>query len=256
MLGETGVISLVGAGGKTSLMFRLARELSTAGETVLTTTTTKIFEPSPDQSSCVVMSESAANFLDQASKLLNEHPHITAAVRKMPDQGKLLGFRPDTIAKIKAANMFRWIIVEADGAAGRPLKVPAAHEPVTPGCTDLQVGLVGLSGVGQPLTDRSVFRDGLFAELTGLARGAAITARVVADVLLHADGIFKDTPAGATRMVFFNQADSGKNLRSGRRIAQILSEQKCTGIIRVIIGQALCDPPVLEVYDMTGRNSW
>ena len=49
MLGDGGVISLVGAGGKTSLMFKLAHELSKTGEPVLTTTTTKIFEPGPDQ---------------------------------------------------------------------------------------------------------------------------------------------------------------------------------------------------------------
>ena len=48
-LEKGGVVSLVGAGGKTSLMFRLARELSIAGDAVLTTTTTKIFEPSGDQ---------------------------------------------------------------------------------------------------------------------------------------------------------------------------------------------------------------
>ena len=51
LLGEGGVISLVGAGGKTSLMFRLAHELSLTGDSVLTTTTTKIYVPEPVQSS-------------------------------------------------------------------------------------------------------------------------------------------------------------------------------------------------------------
>ena len=64
-----GVVSLVGAGGKTSLMFKLARELSTAGETVLTTTTTKIYTPSPQQSPWVITSESVTNILDQAGDL-------------------------------------------------------------------------------------------------------------------------------------------------------------------------------------------
>jgi probable selenium-dependent hydroxylase accessory protein YqeC len=40
MLKKGGVISIVGAGGKTALMFRLARELSKDGGRVLTTTTT------------------------------------------------------------------------------------------------------------------------------------------------------------------------------------------------------------------------
>ena len=40
------VISIVGAGGKTTLMFALARELSNKKGMVITTTTTKIFPPS------------------------------------------------------------------------------------------------------------------------------------------------------------------------------------------------------------------
>ena len=44
---KTGVISLIGAGGKTSLMFKLAKELSQLKHRVLTTTTKKIFLPQP-----------------------------------------------------------------------------------------------------------------------------------------------------------------------------------------------------------------
>ncbi len=46
-LKSQGVISIIGAGGKTSLMFSLAKELSKSGKKVLTTTTTKIFMPTP-----------------------------------------------------------------------------------------------------------------------------------------------------------------------------------------------------------------
>ncbi|MCF8109113.1 MAG: hypothetical protein K9J81_08985, partial [Desulfohalobiaceae bacterium] len=42
---RSGIISLVGAGGKTSLMFQLAREIAARKQRVLTTTTTRIFSP-------------------------------------------------------------------------------------------------------------------------------------------------------------------------------------------------------------------
>jgi probable selenium-dependent hydroxylase accessory protein YqeC len=248
-----GVVSLVGAGGKTSLMFRLARELSMAGEAVLTTTTTKIYEPSRDQSDCVVLSDSVGNILGRAGELLTRHPHITAAMYKMPDEGKLMGFRPENIAELKAAAMFQWIIVEADGAAGRPLKAPAAHEPVTPDCADVQIGIVGLNGVGRPLTERMVFRCERFAELTGLSPGAVISDDAVAEIVVHKNGIFKDTPAGTARIAFFNQADVGNNYEAGRRIAGILSKRKSTGLNRAVIGQAICEPPVMEIYDLVKR---
>ena len=106
MLEGGGVISLVGAGGKTSLMFKLAHELSMTGEAVLTTTTTKIFEPDPDQSSCVIVSDSVTRMLDQAQKLIDKHPHITAARGRQPDTGKLIGFRLKPLICFGKANCF------------------------------------------------------------------------------------------------------------------------------------------------------
>jgi probable selenium-dependent hydroxylase accessory protein YqeC len=73
-----GVISLVGAGGKTALMFRLARELSKDGDRVLTTTTTKIFIPMRKQSSIMLISESAETIAQHARKLFKKNSHITA----------------------------------------------------------------------------------------------------------------------------------------------------------------------------------
>ena len=172
MLGKGGVISLVGAGGKTSLMFKLAHELARAGETVLTTTTTKIYVPMPQQSTNLIISGSVSRILDKARETLKNHHHITAAVEKLTDQRKLRGFTPEVVQDIWNSQLFRWIIVEADGAAGRPLKAPAEHEPVIPACTSQLVGMVGLNGAGQPLTDQWVFRNARFSQLTGLAHGS------------------------------------------------------------------------------------
>ena len=250
MLEGGGVVSLVGGGGKTSLMFQLARELSMAGEPVLTTTTTKIFEPSQDQTNCVILSDSIKNILERADELLNKYLHLTAAAGKMPESGKLCGFRPEIIGELWLAGLFQWIIVEADGAAGKPLKVPVAHEPVIPDCTKRLVGMVGLNGVGQPLTERLVFRHEHFARLTGIGLGATVTDAAIADVLVHEDGLFKGFRPEVMRIAFFNQADVRDNFSAGQRIARILSKRKNTGLKRVVIGQILFDPPVCEVYDL------
>jgi len=55
------------------------------------------------------------------------------------------------------------------------------------------------------------------------------------------------------RIAFLNQADVKKNFSAGRRIARILSKRKNTGLNRMIIGQILFDPPVLEVYDVSAE---
>jgi len=250
MLKDGGVVSLVGAGGKTSLMFKLARDLSLAGDTVLTTTTTKIFEPSPDQTGSVILSGSVANILERADSMLDKHLHITAAGGRLPESGKLCGFRPEIIGAFWDSGLFQWIIVEADGAAGKPLKAPAAHEPVIPACTSRLVGIVGLSGVGQPFDDRLVFRPEQFGRVTGLRVGANITEAAVADLLGLDSGLFKGFCPQVVRIAFLNQADVQANFLAGQGIARILSKRRHSNLNRVVIGQILFDPPVLEVYDL------
>jgi len=250
MLGEGGVISLVGAGGKTSLMYKLAHELSRTGESVLTTTTTKIIEPEPEQSSCVIVSDSVTYLLEQAGKVIDKHIHITMARDRLPEQGKLIGFATETINALWTSHLFRWIVVEADGAAGRPLKAPADHEPVIPDCTSCLVGLAGLSGIGRPLNDQWVFRARRFAELAGMSRNAGITETAVANVFTHKNGIFKNASAQTARIAFLNQADTPGTCAAGQRIARLLAEKKNTGMKRVVIGQTRADSPVLEIYEL------
>lgn len=254
MLGESGVISLVGAGGKTSLMFRLAHELSMTGDHVLTTTTTRILEPHPDQSPCVLVSDSVNDLLEQANGLINEHRHITMARNRLRGQGKLIGHAPQTVELLRDSNLFRWIIVEADGAAGRPLKVPADHEPVVPASTNTLLGLAGLNAVGKPLTDQWVFRSDRFSEVAGVSRGAHISESAIAEVFISANGVFKGAPANATRLVYLNQADTPDKCAAGQRIASMLTEGRSTEINRVIVGQALAETIVWKTFDPIAHN--
>jgi hypothetical protein len=214
-LNKGGVISLVGAGGKTSLMFRLARELSRQGAAVLSTTTTKIYTPSRKQSSVVMVSESASALALEAREILRRNTHISAGSRLIHFQNKLKGFPPETIDAIWQSGLFRWIVVEADGAAG---------------------------------TEKWVFRPQLVSKITGLAQGASITESAIAAVLMNANGIMKGFPAQAKRFAFLNQAESPERLEAGRRIAEMICSHKATGFSGVLIGQTLFEPLVKAYY--------
>jgi probable selenium-dependent hydroxylase accessory protein YqeC len=249
-LSKGGVISLVGAGGKTSLMFRLARELSGQGDAVLSTTTTKIYTPGRTQSSVVMVSESAGELAREAGKILRHKPHITAGSRRIAFQNKLKGFAPEIIDAIRQSGTFRWIVVEADGAAGKSIKAPAGHEPVIAQSTKWVIGIVGLGAVGKPLTEKWAFRPQLVSKITGLAPGEPITEAAVAEVLTNANGIMKGYPAQAQRVAFLNQAESQKRLETGRRIAEMICSQRTAGLTAVLIGQTLYEPFVREYYSV------
>jgi probable selenium-dependent hydroxylase accessory protein YqeC len=248
MLERGGVISVVGAGGKTALMFRLARELSKSGDRVLTTTSTKIYRPTRMQSSIVIVSESAEAIAKYAREVFKRNSHISAGSAILHLKNKLKGLKPETIDALWQSGVCRWIIVEADGAAGRPLKAPALHEPVIPQSTHWLIGVVGLDAVGKPLTYRWAFRPQRVSKISGLASGAAITENAIADVLMDNNGIMKNSPPEAMRFAFLNQTDSQERLAIAKRIARVLDCGGKTGFTRVLIGQTLYEPFVKKYY--------
>ena len=247
-LKKGGVISLVGAGGKTALMFRLARELSRQGAAVLSTTTTKIYMPNRKQSSIVMISDSAGDFAIEAREILKRNPHISAGSRLIPLRNKLKGFAPESIDMIWRSGVFRWIVVEADGAAGKPVKAPAVQEPFIPKSTNWFFVIIVLEAVGQPLTERWAFRPQLVSKITGLPLGAVITESAIAEVLVNVSGLMKGFPAHAKRFAFLNQAESQERLEAGRRIAKMINSHKTAGFAGVLIGQTLYEPFVREYY--------
>ncbi|MGD8542180.1 MAG: selenium cofactor biosynthesis protein YqeC [Desulfobacteraceae bacterium] len=245
-----GVISLVGAGGKTTLMFRIARELAAAGETVLTTTTTRIYPPEPAQSAQVVIAVEPSAALPQLAPKLRRNRHVTAAAGWIPETGKLAGYPPESVAALRAAGLFRWILVEADGAAGRPLKAPAAHEPVIPACSDWVVAVAGMAAVSRPLDPRRVFRPERFGALAGIAAGQPVTPEAIAAVLLHPAGSLKGCPPAAGRCVFLNQADLPGAADAARAVCAALKRSPHAPLQRILIGSAAANGSVAPAEKM------
>ncbi len=253
-LGNKGVISLVGAGGKTSLMFRLAHELAALGQTVLTTTTTKIQRPTPEQSRHVIISDSATSILKKAEGILRLSAHMSATAGSLSFQDKLIGFPPGAIPVLWKSGLFSWIIVEADGAARRPLKAPAGHEPVVPECTNIVIGVLGLSALGKSLEEHNVFRPELVARISGLKLGMKIEADTLSAVLSHRQGIFKGSPPAAKKIAFLNQADIPGVDKAAHHIMKHLAGHRNSDLSRVVIGSTKQDPVVLEYQDMNPEN--
>ena len=74
------------------------------------------------------------------------------------------------------------VLVEADGAAGRPLKAHRPWEPVIPACSGMTVCVVGASGIGRPAMEVCHCPE-LFCELAGMSADAPVQAEHIARVI-------------------------------------------------------------------------
>lgn len=245
------LISLCGAGGKTTLMFSLAREFAAAGERVLVTTTTKIARDEA-QGRLSFAAASAEQVLRDARRLLPESGRaragsVIAYSRVSEDGCKLVGFPPELVDALAQAERFDRILVEADGAARKPLKAPAAHEPVIPAATQALVIVAGINGLGLPLNEDTLFRAEIWSKLGGLALGAPVSAESLARSVIHPEGLARGRPAKAQTILFLNQVDTPERRAEAVRVAQFLAIAPENPVDRVVIACLLPQPDVAAI---------
>jgi probable selenium-dependent hydroxylase accessory protein YqeC len=240
------IISLVGAGGKTSLMFAMAGELVARGNRVITSTTTKIFKPSRKETPYVLMRKGTGDILNAIPDVIHRHGHITVTESELPGR-KLGGVHPEIIDGLGALDEIDHIIVEADGAARLPLKAPDEKEPVIPSKTTLVVVVVGIDSLGVELSEDHVFRPHIVSELTGLKPGAKVGVEAIAQLIVHPRGMAKGAPPHATIIPFLNKVDLPDGLDKGKMLAGRILEKGHPRITRVALGQAIHERPVVVV---------
>lgn len=208
------VVCFVGAGGKTSLMFHLAREAKEQGQKVLVTTTTKIFIPDSDQ----------YDGLDLSGQLF-----ATVAI---PGPGMYVGGRPSSIAgKISGVDkdvlamqrkLFELVLIEADGAAGKPLKGWNATEPVIPEFTTKTIGIVDIQTIGKVVDASFTHRLEIFCALTGAKVGEPLTIDHLYRLVVHPHGLFGKS--GGDKVLFINKAESVRDLDHAKKLRALFPD--------------------------------
>ena len=162
-----GVTSVVGSGGKTSLLAVLARDLS---GTVVLTTTTHIL---PFAGVPLVTSADAG---DVVAALAGSRVICVGSQAEKNDKLAAPELGMDVLASLADH-----VLVEADGSRRLPLKAHAPWEPIIPACSERTVLVLGASGLGRPVRE-VVHRPERFCELAGCAPDDPATPELVARV--------------------------------------------------------------------------
>ena len=188
-----GVTAIIGGGGKTSLMNRLAAELSSAGSNVIICTSTHIWRPMD-----VPVLENAAE-ADIAAALA-EHGVVCVGER----EGEKLKAPRLPIGRL--AGLAPYVIAEADGSKGLPLKAHDKNEPAIPAGSKV-IYVVGADGIGRPIIE-AAHRPELYARRLGTDVSHAVTPEDAAAMVDYGD------------TALFNKAESLRDVENGRAFAR------------------------------------
>ena len=209
-------IAFVGAGGKTTAMFQLAKELP---QPVIVTATSHLGLWQTGLADTHIITETPVP--------LEELEHGLKGVILVT--GEIEGERTKPIHD----SLLNWIhqfcsyhaiplLIESDGSREKPLKAWAEHEPPIPSFVELVVQVVGLTGLGKPLIDEYVHRAEIFSKLSGLNMGETITENFLIRALASQVGGLKKIPATVRRIVLLNQADTPELQSLARGLSQSL----------------------------------
>lgn len=204
------VISLVGGGGKTTLMYNMAAHGARKGWRVLAATTTHIQQPPGEV------------FAQTDADLFRLWERGSYAVAGTPAPGGKLTAPPQE-------QLERWmaiadlVLIEADGAKRMPCKAPAAHEPVLLPQCDIVLAVAGASALEKPL-EEVCFRAELAGPLLHVPGNTLLTPALLAKLLASEAGGRK--AVGSRRFyAVINQVDTDERTALARQTAELLKEQ-------------------------------
>ena len=223
-------LAFVGAGGKSTGMFRLARQaLSDGLDLILLSSSThlSIGQVGWADHHFVVESENDLDRIDFSS-----HTGVVLVTGTLDHAYRTNGVSLPLLAALDrvAESLGVPLLIEADGSRRRPLKAPAEHEPVIPPWIEAVIVTAGLRGLGRPLLEKHVHRPELFSHLSGIEIGEPVTPEGLIRVLLSKNGGQKGIPHGAARIALLNQVDTDGLAGT----AKTLGEALLTGFHQII----------------------
>jgi probable selenium-dependent hydroxylase accessory protein YqeC len=229
-------------------MYRLVRELAAAGVPVIATTTTRILEPAEGTMPEVALGEGNASHIEVLRGMVEGRGFALTGSREAG--GKIIGHSPEFVDSIRLENP-DWVVVsECDGARGKSLKVPEAHEPPLPSLTSVYVVVIGADCMGERVNSAAVYNPEAVARVAGVTADALVDDGVVAATVLSPESYSGRKPAGARMSVLVNKVNPGDVLPAGDECTpvednpvialanRLLSSGKVDGVVIGSVGRA------------------
>ena len=203
------IITLVGAGGKTSTIFELGKEFSNLNKkTIITTTTHMGFDKD------FIGSYLGKNLIKRIKNILKKFSLNKVGKKESEYKVKSLDF--DLLKKIILLGDF--ILIEGDGSKNLPLKAPKDNEPVIIKETNLVIGIMGFDSINKKIKD-ICHRPELVSKLLRKDLDEIIDYKDLVEISQHENGLKKNV--NCKYKVIINKVDKEENLELCKNIANL-----------------------------------
>lgn len=225
------VVSVIGSGGKSSLIAYLSKNFP--DKKVLISTTTKVLLPEKEDYHILWLNP----YCQDEKVLKGTNP---ADVMIAGDQLLMGGIEklqmPKNTEFIQSFKQFGKVFLEADGSRSLLLKGWAEFEPVVLPETTMTIGVIPLSAIGKPMTKEFIHRLSLWLKLVEKDEegGRFISKENIVQMITHENGLWKE--AKGDQVLYLNQVESEQQLELAKRIVEDLPEGFKEKISRIIAG--------------------
>ncbi len=237
---RTGLVCLVGAGGKKTTLYRLGA--IHPGRVGITSTVFIPMFPKSLEAEVVLAEEPQLEFAVASAA---ERARVVAFAQPAQKRGRRAGLRPGLVRRIHAAAGFEVTLVKADGARSRLIKAPAQDEPQIPEDADTVIPVVSAAAIGEPLCERIAHRVERIAEVTGAAPGEPVTASHVARLLSSREGALRSVGDAAV-VPLINMVDDRERHALAREAA-LEALGRTRRFERVVLAAMRAEEPLVEV---------
>ncbi|TJX68878.1 putative selenium-dependent hydroxylase accessory protein YqeC [Soehngenia saccharolytica] len=193
-LSNRDIISFVGAGGKTTTIEKLSKELSSLNKKVLVTTSTAMFNPNMDIYDIIFIGSFPEDYVPKDSSITF---YADTSIGK-----KVKCLDLNNIDEIIKRDVFDYILIEADGSREKPIKAPNETEPVITNYTTKTVGVIGLDSLGKPIQE-ICHRPEIFCKLTDKLIDDSVDINSITELVKSPLGLFKN--AVGEKILYINK---------------------------------------------------
>lgn len=207
------IVSLVGAGGKTTIMYDIAQLHVEKNEKVILTTSRLAFHPSEAK-----LERHYAASIEEVEQKWSEHQY--AVVGNQNSDGSVSCLTPSTF--ILLSEMADYTLIEADVSNGMSCKVPSEEEPYIHPRSNCVVAVFGVRAFGKKLKNCCMNAE-IAAKHLGVTTDHILGCEDIVAILTSEWGSRKDV-GDRKYIIVLNQCDGAIEMKGALKIVQELGK--------------------------------